>query len=623
MKNTLKLLLLFLFLQNINFTAKAQDVGKHQFIIYGDKNFKGKSRTFTYYNEKKIGARPEENNFNEIGWDKSVSSIKVGKGLKVVLFSNLGGYGDENIPFYEGGTDDLMWWNDRARSFLVEIVPDDIPLVALYDDLERSGTYQKLGPGTYDIFQLLHNDMVSAVEVPENIILELYDDTGFTGDKIIIDGSKPRNKGFLNFRTKYEFHDKTTSLKIIDKKYGLFSATYDGEPTIIRTNKKNMGGVAKIDNLGNSDLATYTKTVSVNYIATLTTQWNNSTALGLSISTTIGVEVELPLASVSSETTITGTIENTFTFGKETSESKSIKISDEISAVAGPNTIKKIALKVTEAKLKYNVKMIYAPIIREENGRPVFNLDPSTHKEAIEVITIETATQGVAFVTDITPKNNPIQIGSGISLTATNGELYCTVQDGSIFKYNGTPNSWTKIGGYCLKLVSTKDILYNMERDGSIYKYVNNKWVKIGGYAKDISTNNGNFYYLKNEGSIFKYNGTGSSYTKIGGYGLKLVSTNGILYQMAEDGSIFKYVYNQWIKIGGYAKDIATNNGNFYYLKNEGSIFKYNGTGSSYTKIGGYGEPENWTKQIKNFNHKTTFGSNIYYLDSTGNIFKK
>lgn len=170
---------------------------------------------------------------------------------------------------------------------------------------------------------------------------------------------------------------------------------------------------------------------------------------------------------------------------------------------------------------------------------------------------------------------------------------------GDIFKYNGIPLQWTKIGGPGKKFVTSSGIVYKLSSDGSgMYKYngVPLQWTKIGGPAKDIY-GGGEGIYATNPttGNIYKYNGVPNSWTKIGGPGkMFAVGDGGRLYRLSPDGSgIYKYngVPDSWTKIGGSAGKIFAGGSSLYATNlTTGRIYKYNGVPNSWTNIGGTGK---------------------------------
>jgi hypothetical protein len=591
MINTLKLLLLFLFLQNFGSELLAQSK-TYKITIFDNKGFNGGSKSYTI-----TGEPGDTKLFRELGeWDNKMSSIEVSKDLKVSLYRNKGANRDDKkyLVMCGGGMDHLKRWNDDISSLKLEILKEDTPVASFYDLSERKGTYQTLGPGKYDVEQLLLNDAVSGLEVSDRLNVTLYDDKEYTGPRqVIIDKKEDKNR-FLNLNH-FNFNDRTSSIEVKLKEYALISTKYLPNPKTISKSSSRAGTDVEISNLDNNSEIQQEQEISYTSTTTRTTSYSNSIATGLTVTATLGSGEAAP---VKKEVSVSLSVEHTHTWGEETSKEESVLLGSKIIVTLQPHSVKNIVLTVTRAKLEYDVVFVYAPIVSRNGDKVTYNQDESTWEKIKEKVIVDKATKVFGQAVDITPKG---------ASTNTN---------------NNTSSTTTKIGFTGVQLTATNNNLYTLQKDGSIFKYVNNQWSKIGGYVKNIAANKSNFYYMGTDGSIFKYNGTGSNYTKIGGYGLKITSTNDILYSMTRDGSIFKYVNNQWVKIGGYAKDIATSNGNFYYMQNEGSIYKYNGTGSNYTKIGGYGKMENWTNQIKDFNQNTIFGSTIYSIDSSGEILK-
>lgn len=170
---------------------------------------------------------------------------------------------------------------------------------------------------------------------------------------------------------------------------------------------------------------------------------------------------------------------------------------------------------------------------------------------------------------------------------------------GDIFKYDGVPLSWTKIGGPGKKFVTSAGIVYGLSPDGKgIYKWKGTplQWTQIGGPAKEIY-GGGEGIYATNPttGDIYKYDGVPWSWTKIGGPGkMFAVGDGGRLYGLSPDGSgVYKYsgVPNSWTKVGGPAGKIFAGGSSLYATNpTTGRIYKYSGVPMKWTEIGGTGK---------------------------------
>lgn len=101
--------------------------------------------------------------------------------------------------------------------------------------------------------------------------------------------------------------------------------------------------------------------------------------------------------------------------------------------------------------------------------------------------------------------------GSAKNIYAGGAVLFLTrPKTGTIWKYNGVPFSWTRIGGSGKKFSVGKDgILYGLSPNGdSVWKWTGNpnEWKQIGGPAKDITGGADEDLFAINEnGEIWYY----------------------------------------------------------------------------------------------------------------------
>lgn len=170
---------------------------------------------------------------------------------------------------------------------------------------------------------------------------------------------------------------------------------------------------------------------------------------------------------------------------------------------------------------------------------------------------------------------------------------------GDIYKYDGIPLSWTKIGGLGKMFTTTGGMVYGLSPDGNgVYEWsgVPEEWIQIGGPAKKIYGGEDDIYATNTTtGDIYKYEGVPFSWTRIGGPGKMFSAGDGDrLYGLSPDGSgVWKYngVPGNWTKIGGPAGKIYSG-GKALYATNPttGDIYRYNNVPMSWTKIGGPGK---------------------------------
>jgi hypothetical protein len=189
------------------------------------------------------------------------------------------------------------------------------------------------------------------------------------------------------------------------------------------------------------------------------------------------------------------------------------------------------------------------------------------------------------------------------------GKLYALSPDGSgVWRYEGTPMQWTKIGGAAKEIYGGVCGLFATNPDtGDIYSYSEtaNSWKKIGGPGKMFAVGFDGIYGLSPDGmKVFGY-GEGEEWVEIagpiydgaidsiyvGGAGDELYATS------ADTGDLYHHTCGYlstgqyvcaWEKIGGPGKMFAVDQGgNLYGLSPDGSgVWHYDGTPMQWTKIG-------------------------------------
>jgi hypothetical protein len=168
---------------------------------------------------------------------------------------------------------------------------------------------------------------------------------------------------------------------------------------------------------------------------------------------------------------------------------------------------------------------------------------------------------------------------------------------GNIFRYNGIPLSWKKVGGPGQEFVVAEGRLYGISPDGrAVYQYLGmpGQWKKVGGPAEKIYGGNGGLYKISpNNKHIFSYDPFTKKWSEIGGPGKRFsVGGKGELYGISPDGKgIYKYMGHpgKWQRIGNYAKEIYAAPGYLYCIDDKGNINKYTGKPFSWINIGGPG----------------------------------
>ena len=195
---------------------------------------------------------------------------------------------------------------------------------------------------------------------------------------------------------------------------------------------------------------------------------------------------------------------------------------------------------------------------------------------------------------------------TGMALAAYNPEkgstdIYATkLNGGDIYRYDGQPQSWTKIGNPG-KSFAADDFgrLYGLAPDGgSVHMYTGQPmdWIEIGGPAGQIYAG-GETVFATDPGSgdLWRYDGKPHSWTRIGGPGKSFaIDGHGRPYAISPNGtSVWRYDGEpmQWTQIGGPASHIYAG-GSAVYATNPqtGELYFYDGRTAPWTLIGGSGK---------------------------------
>ncbi|MEW8355831.1 MAG: hypothetical protein AB2665_18670 [Candidatus Thiodiazotropha sp.] len=166
-----------------------------------------------------------------------------------------------------------------------------------------------------------------------------------------------------------------------------------------------------------------------------------------------------------------------------------------------------------------------------------------------------------------------------------------------IYKYEGQPDSWTKIGGPGKAFAADEyGNLYGISPDGSaVYMYAGSgqSWNKIGGPADTLFTNEiGVFAISPGTKDVYAFHPLNSKWQRIGGPGAMFVDTAVYTYGLSPDKSGVWQQYGtegKWRKVGGPAASIASgyeslfalsppkdagSKGHVYYYQNESNSWK-------------------------------------------------
>lgn len=175
------------------------------------------------------------------------------------------------------------------------------------------------------------------------------------------------------------------------------------------------------------------------------------------------------------------------------------------------------------------------------------------------------------------------KIGGSGRMFAVGGEheLYGLSDDGrNIYRYLGKPGKWERIGDAAISILAVPGHLYRTTPNGDIQKYDGTplSWTQIGGAGKAFAAaGTGDVYGISpNAKSIYRYRGEPGQWEQVGRGAATIAARRDALYAIRSDNSLWKYqkplVANQpelivigWDSnaadaLGGYA-DYKTGNG--------------------------------------------------------------
>ena len=146
--------------------------------------------------------------------DNEVSSVKVPKGMSVILFDEFGFKGRAVYLTNDASTDSLIAkkFNNVTSSIQVNEIEENAKpemKITIYQD-NFTGKSKTLGVGNYDHAELgIDNNTLSAVNIPRGLRVTLYEHGAFEGRSMTL--TKSAGDAFFN---QNNFNDVTSSIKV-------------------------------------------------------------------------------------------------------------------------------------------------------------------------------------------------------------------------------------------------------------------------------------------------------------------------------------------------------------------------------------------------------------------------
>lgn len=333
--------------------------------IFATKDFVASSGNITFElapgeNVKEIYSLPD---FNDV-----TSSVIVGKNVKVILYSDADFKGNQ-LVLYPGEYKDFRMnfndnpWNDKVSSLkVVKLSDPNIPLIKLtyYD-----GFTQMIGLDGTDEFKsdwcLLRDNDVKSADIPAEYKVTFYEDFNYEGFSNVT----PIKGGKVVNMKDYSLERKVSSIKIEWQKYKLTKVLMEKtktKPKELDAFTMPMAANVECRNPSSSKL-TCTKHLESTYTATATTNWQNSTTVGITATTTVSATAEVAgVGSSSVEASLALSVANEFAFGKTEEKSFGQTVSDDISVEVPPGGAVGFDLQVQPVEIEYDVTYTYSPV---------------------------------------------------------------------------------------------------------------------------------------------------------------------------------------------------------------------------------------------------------------------
>ncbi|UII20747.1 beta/gamma crystallin-related protein [Fulvivirga ligni] len=315
----------------------------------------------TIYRDVKFKGRKAELGIGEyaripIGND-SISSIKVKDGFFVKFYRDSGFRGPYRVIF-AGDYTSIPNWNDKISSIEVfEHDTDLFPLIQFYEHIGFKGFKQSLagvGQSSDYAFPFLKNDTISSMKVPVGTAVVLYKDKHMKG------GHREFDPGDYDNLKTFGFNDNVSSIKILQPDLELIKIEYTD---IVST--PTGGTITLFDETTNlTDKDQVSHLVLENEISqSITRSFSRSTMVGISISKTATVGVSKGPVSAELSSTITATLENTFTIGEEETKTETDAFKKEVTVTIPPKSIGKVMMMLSPQKTK--ITAIYTFALKE------------------------------------------------------------------------------------------------------------------------------------------------------------------------------------------------------------------------------------------------------------------
>jgi hypothetical protein len=262
-------------------------------------------------------------------------------GTRAVLFITKG-FRDQSFVLFEGDYPDLDRMAGKVDA--VQVFKHDgaiFPIVKFYKHIGFEGPNQHLA-GTQQVTD--YNDpflvdRLSSVKVPPGVTVTLFRDRNQNGPSLVLEPGE-----YDDLRI-FGFNDLASSLRIVQSGLEVVNIEYD-DSTLALTPGERIAIVSSVHNASSLEQEA-SLTLERSYEETFARSFENSTLIGLEISTTASASAQFGPVNASVAQTVTASLETTFTVGREEAKRKAITVTKNLSLKVPPGKIVKAALALT------------------------------------------------------------------------------------------------------------------------------------------------------------------------------------------------------------------------------------------------------------------------------------
>ena len=334
MKFLLRLLIVCLLVLTPSF-ALAQNANDYEVQFYEDSHYKGGQAGFSFSGfspNEKIHRMEDvtKGYFGQkfIGTD-TISSIKVGRGVKVTMYVKKYFQGGKELVLFPGNTPRLLDWSDEIQSIKFERIELNQPVAEFF---QKTGGYennpvQTLGVGIYRFKNgnLLADDDFAMFSCQKGIIVRVFENdddsnTPGAGGVIISDNDVFKNGRTLLSLADFGLKDKISAISIEPAGYKITKIEMVGTPVTTDLGEQELGAQALVKNASPFPLKA-NFTLQRTFGETIARSWSNATEVGIESSASVTVSGGLPgVGSAEATASLTARLANTFTIASDKSE---------------------------------------------------------------------------------------------------------------------------------------------------------------------------------------------------------------------------------------------------------------------------------------------------------------